>query len=326
MALLQVSAVSKEEGNATILQDISFSQQSFQKIAIAGASGSGKSTLLKIIAGLIQPDHGEVWFENTRVKGPNEKLTPGQPEIAYLSQHFELRNNYRVEEILDYANTFTIEKADALYRLCRIDHLLKRRTDQLSGGEKQRIAMARLLSSAPKLLLLDEPFSNLDLIHSNLLREVIQDISERLAITCILVSHNPADLLSWADDVFIMQSGRIIQRGSPQQVYYHPVNTYVAELLGAYNVIWDEQIKSRLGFSADEHQQQDLILRPESFELNGNTVSGLNGTLNRIYFRGGYYEVEILLPTQKLLVRSEKKPAGVIGDDVFVSIKNGASY
>ncbi|HRP32210.1 MAG TPA: ABC transporter ATP-binding protein [Agriterribacter sp.] len=323
MALLQVSAVSKEEGNATILQDISFSQQSLQKIAIAGASGSGKSTLLKIIAGLIQPDHGEVWFENTRVKGPNEKLTPGQPEIAYLSQHFELRNNYRVEEILDYANTFTIKKADALYRLCRIDHLLKRRTDQLSGGEKQRIALARLLSSAPKLLLLDEPFSNLDLVHSNLLREVIQDISERLGITCILVSHNPADLLSWADDVFIVQSGRIIQRGSPQQVYYHPENTYVAELLGAYNVIWDEQIKSRLGFSADEHKQQDLILRPESFELNGNTVSGLNGTLNRIYFRGGYYEVEILLPTQKLLVRSEKKPAGVIGDDVFVSIKNG---
>lgn len=326
MALLQVSAVSKEEGNATILQDISFSQQSLQKIAIAGASGSGKSTLLKIIAGLIQPDHGEVWFENTRVKGPNEKLAPGQPGIAYLSQHFELRNNYRVEEILDYANTFTIEKADALYRLCRIDHLLKRRTDQLSGGEKQRIALARLLSSAPKLLLLDEPFSNLDLIHSNLLREVIQDISERLGINCILVSHNPADLLSWADDVFIMQSGRIIQRGSPQQVYYHPANTYVAELLGAYNVIWDEQIKSRLGFSADEHKQQDLILRPESFELNGNTVSGLNGTLNRIYFRGGYYEVEILLPTQKLLVRSEKKPAGVIGDDVFVSIKNRESY
>jgi iron(III) transport system ATP-binding protein len=155
---------------------ISFTQQKARKLAIAGETGSGKSTLLKMIAGLAQPAEGEIRFRGERVLGPQERLVPGQPGIAYLSQHFELWNNYRVEEILSYANDLSVEAAAALYAICRIDHLLARRTDQLSGGERQRIALARLLVRPPRLLLLDEPFSNLDHIHKSLLKTVIRDI------------------------------------------------------------------------------------------------------------------------------------------------------
>ena len=134
MALLKVSAISKQQGTQAVLQEISFTQKKFQKLAIVGESGSGKSTLLKIIGGLVQPDAGEVLFENIRVEGPNERLIPGHPKMAYLSQHFELRNNYRVEEILEYANTLPENEAQTLYEICHIRHLLKRKTDQVSGG------------------------------------------------------------------------------------------------------------------------------------------------------------------------------------------------
>src|SRR5205807_866641 len=143
MSFLHVSGVCRQEQGTYLLKDISFIQQEYQKLAIAGATGSGKTTLLKVIAGLTQPQDGEVLFKGTRIKGPEEKLMPGHPDIAYLSQHFELRNHYRVEEILQMANQLEDETADSIYKVCRIDHLLKRWTHQLSGGERQRIALAR---------------------------------------------------------------------------------------------------------------------------------------------------------------------------------------
>ncbi|MBD0295148.1 MAG: ATP-binding cassette domain-containing protein, partial [Flavisolibacter sp.] len=160
MSLLQVSNISRQEEGIYVLKNISFGQHPFQNIAIAGATGSGKTTLLKTIAGLVQPTQGTVWFEDERVEGPDEKLLPGHPRIAYLSQHFELLHHYRVEEIIQMANQLSDEEAYVICEVCRISNLVKRWTHQLSGGEKQRIALARLLVSSPRLLLLDEPFSN----------------------------------------------------------------------------------------------------------------------------------------------------------------------
>lgn len=319
MVLLKVSEIRKQEGNDCVLQRISFSQQQLQKIAIAGASGSGKSTLLKIIAGLIQTDSGEVWFDNKRVEGPNEKLIPGQHEIAYLSQHFELRNNYRVEEMLDYANVLSAERANELYDLCRIGHLLKRRTDQLSGGEKQRIALARLLGTSPKLLLLDEPFSNLDLMHKNILKAVIHDIGERLNITCTLVSHDPGDTLPWADNIFIMKDGEIIQSGSPVEIYQRPVSEYAAALFGKYNIISQYQARAFLKLAAIETNEKSIFIRPEHCKIVADGEPSLKGKVNAVNFFGSYYETEIMLSENIITVKTECYPPS-IGDTVYVSL------
>ncbi|HEY6505584.1 MAG TPA: ATP-binding cassette domain-containing protein, partial [Chitinophagaceae bacterium] len=167
MFFLKVNDTSRQEKEIFSVKNVSFSQRSFEKIAIAGETGSGKTTLLKMIAGLIQPTAGEILFENKKVIGPNDQLIPGHPAIAYLSQHFELLNNYWVHEILEMANKLNENEATGIFRVCQVEHLLNRRTNQLSGGEKQRIALARLLITSPRLLLLDEPFSNLDIIHKN---------------------------------------------------------------------------------------------------------------------------------------------------------------
>jgi ABC-type sugar transport system ATPase subunit len=236
MDFLQVAGISKQKDSVTVLTGIHFVQQRFQKLAVAGETGSGKSTLLKIIAGLEQADSGQVLFEGKKVIGPLETLIPGHPGIAYLSQHFELRNNYRVEELLEYANQLSEQDAQKLFAVCRISHLLKRKVDQVSGGEKQRIALARLLVGSPKLLLLDEPFSNLDPGHKRMLKSVLNDIGERLQITCILTSHDPMDSLSWADEILVMQNGQLIQQGSPLEIYHNPSNEYIAGLFGSYNL------------------------------------------------------------------------------------------
>lgn len=325
MNLLTVTGISKQIDNDFSLEGIDFSQSPSQKIAIAGETGSGKSTLLKIIAGLVQPDSGTVFFEGKRVKGPNEELVPGHPRIAYLSQHFELRTNYRVEEVLEYANKLTKQEAQTLYKVCRIDHLLKRRTDQLSGGEKQRIALARLLTTSPGLLLLDEPFSNLDMIHKQILKSVIRDIGEKLNISCIMVSHDPLDTLSWADEILVMKRGRIIQKGTPKEVYSKPVNEYAAALLGKYNLLSKRQSEALTGSPEKEMTGKKILVRPEQFIVSKEPVSPFKGTVNHVAFPGGYYELQVLFMDAPLTIITSQ-PTFVKGDTVYLSINTEAVW
>ncbi len=301
MDLLTVAGISKWQEGALILDDISFRIPSLHKIAIAGETGSGKSTLLKIMSGFMQPDEGEILFEGRHVDGPLERLIPGHPQIAYLSQQFELRNHYRVEEVLEYANELPGHEAERLYSLCRIDHLLKRWTSQLSGGERQRIALARLLVGAPRLLLLDEPFSNLDLIHKTILKSVIRDIGEQLSITCLLVSHDPLDTLSWADELIILKDGKIVQQNTPETIYQSPVNEYVAGLLGSYYLV-GEAVSAFTPWTADLPAGKRLFLRPEDIMPGSDPANGVVATVRQVFFSGSFYQYEIITGDQVFVV------------------------
>ena len=318
MSMLQVKGVVKELQGVKVVDDVSFAQEYKQKLAIAGETGSGKSTLLKMICGWVQPDAGEMFFNGKRIIGPEDQLLPGHPGIAYLSQHFELRNHYRVHELLEMAVQVEQEAADKIFEVCRISHLLRRRTDQLSGGEKQRIATARLLIAAPKLLLLDEPYSNLDMVHRNILKDVINDIGEELNITCLLISHDPIDILSWAETILVMKAGKIVQEGTPLSLYRLPQNEYVAGLFGKYNYLSPKQLQLFYNHSSQQSNNTSIFVRPEQFSIHFNG-QGVPGKVLRIGFLGSSYDVDILMDGFEITVKVPFINLQV-GDTVFVHL------
>jgi ABC-type sulfate/molybdate transport systems ATPase subunit len=260
--LLKVNQLNKATEFGKVLSKVSLEIKQNENVVIAGETGSGKSTLLRIIAGLEQPDSGTVTLNDELVKGPADNLVPGHPEIACLSQHFELPKFLRVAQVLEYASNLSDTKRQRIISVCKIKHLLARKTDQLSGGEKQRIAIARLLLTHPQVLLLDEPYSHLDTGLKATLKEVVAQISTKLGVTCVLVSHHPEDTLPWAHRVIVLKKGFIVQHGSPHEIYRHPKNEYVARLFGEYNLI-DASLARLLGKS----NLNDKFLRPEQLQL-----------------------------------------------------------
>ena len=312
--LLKIHDVSRGNGSDFALSNINFSLERNGRVALAGETGSGKSTLLKIIGGLLDADSGEVIFRNRNVVGPSQKLVPGHPEIAYLSQHFDLPKFLRVEQVLAYANSLSRKQADEIYSICRIGHLLKRKTDELSGGERQRIAIARLLITKPKLLLLDEPYSNLDSVLKNILKQVIQEIGLKLNLSIILVSHDPADTLSWADQIMVLKDGNILQVGTPKDIYENPVNEYVAGLFGSYMLLSPVALKV-LGITS----KTTRIIRPENIEVFKTKAKVNTGKILSIVYFGTHYEIEIKAGKWKLLANA-KENQFVIGDKVKVRI------
>ncbi len=317
MSLLSVSNLYFEGlPNNFALRDISFTQDKFQKIALIGESGCGKSTLLKIIAGFIQPNRGKIIFDNIKVKGPDWQLVAGQKGIAYLSQHFELRNNYRMEELLMYTNELSDAEAADLYKICRIDHLMKRNSYQLSGGEKQRLALARLLVSKPSLLILDEPYSNLDLIHKNILKSVVENVCTKFEITCILTSHDPNDVLPWADEILVLQQGEIIQKGTAKEVYKNPVNEYCAALLGCYNILSKKGISLlNIGF-----KNNFACFRPNDFKIVVNKNNSIKVTITAVKYMGSHYELTVEYIQIKIILNSSIEFK--IGEEIFIQIGN----
>ncbi len=320
MAFLAVSGIIKRGEGSLILDTISFSQRKRENIAVIGETGSGKSTLLKIIAGLVQSDKGTVVFGNAVVEGPSNTLVAGHPEICYLSQDFDLPKVLTVEQILRYANKLSAEDANFVYRVCLIDHLLKRKSDELSGGERQRIAMARLLTSSPRLMLLDEAFSNLDRAHKITMKKILEEIGQKLKISFILISHDPEDILSWAHKIIVLKDGRIVQKGTPEKIYAQPHNEYTAGLLGTFTAI-DPNVGPFSGIRSLKTTRKKILLRGEQFKLGSRRKNAIQGKVIQVRFLGSYYEVEINCSGTIVIARTQTC-AVAAGDSVYVSIHN----
>ncbi|MBX2916384.1 MAG: ABC transporter ATP-binding protein [Cyclobacteriaceae bacterium] len=303
--LLKVNHLTKTAEFGKVLSNVSFELKQNEHLVIAGETGSGKSTLLKIIAGLEQPDNGNVSLNDELVRGPADNLVPGHPEIAYLSQHFELPKFLRVEQVLEYASNVTDAYRQRIISICKIKHLLLRKTDQLSGGEKQRIAIARLLLTHPQLLLLDEPYSHLDTGLKAILKEVVNQISTRLGVTCILVSHHAEDTLPWAHRILVMKKGVMVQQGKPQELYHQPKNEYVACLFGEYNVV-DAGLARLLGKS----NLKGKFLRPEQLQLTKKKTG--RWVVSGVAYYGSYYLITVTYKNKMIKVSSVRN--WVIGE------------
>lgn len=239
----------------TALRNLSFSAKKGQILAIIGESGSGKSTLLKLIYGLLGPQSGDIRFEGYRIPDPAEKLIPGHEDMRMVTQGFDDLNTYasvwdNVSSQLSNNNLIAKERlTKRILKSLRLLHLQHQRVFDLSGGEKQRVAIATALINQPKVLLLDEPFNQVDAAFREMLQEDILEIVKNTGLTVIMVSHDPTEVLALADQLLIIRKGAKVAQGHPRTLFERPPNPYVASLLAQANVL-SPQEAAVLGISS----------------------------------------------------------------------------
>ena len=246
MTELVVSNVQKWLGGLQILKGASFTAQRGSIVALLGASGSGKTTLLRCVAGLEQPEIGQIVIGGKTVLDGEMKLAlpPEQRNIGLVFQSYALWPHRTVKENVGYGLKLRnvvqadIEKrVQAILERMGLGHLADRFPSQLSGGQQQRVAICRALVYEPRVLLLDEPLSNLDAKLREEARYWIRKLILDLEICAILVTHDQSEALAAADNILLLQDGRIVQQGGPQEIYSNPNSFYSADFLGANNVV-----------------------------------------------------------------------------------------
>lgn len=284
------------------ISNITFDIKRGDIVAVIGESGSGKSTLLKAIFGLLKVDEGEVLFNGKRVLGPHEQLIPGHKEMKIVTQDFSLNIYAKVYDNIAsvLSNTDVRSKEEKTIKMMQhlhIEHLRNKKITELSGGEQQRVAIAKALVTDTKLLLLDEPFSQVDALLKNQLRADIKRIAAETGVTVIIVSHDPADGLFLADVLLLIKDGKLIQKGKPSFVYNHPEHIYTAQLLGNA-VVLNAADAQKLGIAAKE---KSVVFYPEWVDLKGGWNSK-RYEVKDVYYKG-FYE-ELLLERNGVTIRA----------------------
>ena len=310
--MLTVKNISKTYPNleTPAAEGVSFTLGQKKILSIFGKSGSGKTTLLKIIAGLLQPDIGSVSLSGEVIKGPEEKLVPGHEEIKVVFQDFQLKHKMTVRENIDYT-LLAYEKVYRNYRLqkvlsmCLLNDIENQFIEELSGGQKQRVAIARALSNEPQLLLMDEPFSNLDLIAKSQLRKAIKNIISESKSSVIFVSHDPEEVLAISDEIIILDRGKVIQCGSPVDIYTKPMNLTVAEMFSKLNKI------SKDGSA--------FYYRPETFQIT-KEKSDFQGEVVDTHYFGKYQLLTINLNNGDQVVLFDYEHSSKTGDKIGIRI------
>jgi len=235
--VLELDGVGKTYGNEQVIEDLSLSVSDGEILTLLGPSGCGKTTTLRLIAGLERPDGGVVSLDGSSVAGDGEFVAPERRGVGVVFQEFALFPHMTAEENIAFGLKDRPEdereaRVDEMLDLVGLDAHRESRPDELSGGQQQRVALARSLAPEPEMLLLDEPFSNLDVDLRVEMREEVRSILKEAGVTAISVTHDQEEALSISDRVAVMNDGRIEQVDRPEQVFQHPESRFVAGFLG----------------------------------------------------------------------------------------------
>lgn len=229
-----------------LFENFSLSVPAGKIVALVGESGCGKSTLLSLIYGLFDWSSGNIIFDGRKLMGPKGNLFPGEAEMKLVAQNYDLMPYATVGEIVGkfLSNVRLAEKKAKVLELLNIvgmEDYVNILPKKLSGGQQQRVAISRALSVTPKLLLLDEPFSNLDYSRKIKIREKLFNYVKRENVTLLISTHEIQEVMPWLDELVILQKGKLVQKGSPRDIYSNPQSPYVAELFGEVNTFTEEE-------------------------------------------------------------------------------------
>ncbi len=292
--MLEVDSISCAYHNSPVLEHISFELPQGEHLALLGESGSGKSTLLKAIYGKLNIQKGTIHWADKKVLGPNYNLIPGESYMKYVAQDLELMPYTTVSEnVGQHLSVFHQEEHHAriteLLEIIEMQDYAHVKVSNLSGGQKQRVAIAKALAQEPELLLLDEPFSNIDQFKKNTLRQSLFPYLKEKGITVINATHDPEDVLPFAGMGLIIKSGKKEDFGYIHDLYRHPKNLYVASLFGDANSIPLHFLDPN--FFIDK----PLIVYPH--ELAVAPQAPLVVSVRESFFKGGFYLIKAIHET-----------------------------
>lgn len=290
--MLELSKVYFSYNQNSILSDINIVLNQGTHAAVIGHSGCGKSTLLNLIYGLLQEDSGTITYNNQPLYGADYHLVPGHDMMKYVPQEYDLMPYTTVHDNVGEHLSIQLDHRDhriiELLQVVGMSDFKDRKVTTLSGGQKQRVAIAKALAQQPKVLLLDEPFSNIDNFRKNDLRRQLFAFLKQQDITCIVATHDRDDVLSYTDETIIMHQGRIIDHRSTIDCYNQPINYYCASLFNEVNQI---DINDSTG------NRTTRLWYPEQLWLSDD---GLSAQVTNCYFKGGYYLIEARYQDTKL--------------------------
>ncbi|MDS9469954.1 ABC transporter ATP-binding protein [Paracoccus sp. MBLB3053] len=335
---LHLEKISRRFGGRTVLSDISLTLPAGRISCLLGESGCGKSTLLRIISGVDRPDGGNILMNGNEIVGPNRFVEPESRRIGFMFQDYALFPHLSVAENLAFGLR-ALSKADQLRRVREIAdrigilHLLDRFPYSLSGGEQQRVALARALAPEPAILLMDEPFSNLDQGLRERVRKETVDILRKLGMTAIIVTHDPQEALAVGDMIVLMRRGQIEQTGSPFDIYDRPISSYAAEFMGPCNRlagIWSGgSVETPIGrfpalLSLPEGSLVLACIRPQALSI-GPDGEGISARIVGKTFMGESEQIDISVHplAEPLRMHSHERVPMAVGEKVSLLL-NGA--
>ena len=270
-------------------------------IALAGESGCGKSTLLNLIYGLLDWQSGEIIFDGTPIYGPKKNIVPGELNMKLVAQHYDLMPYATVaENVGKFISNINLEEKSAkvqeLLEVVGMQEFAETLPKYLSGGQQQRVSIARALSILPKLLLLDEPFSNLDFSRKIELRERLFNYVKEKNISLIISTHEIQEVIPWLDQIIVLQEGRLIQNDHPEETYNFPYNDYVARLFGEVNI-----------FSENEKKEWNLLKNNYYPNEIKTSETGEIADVLESRFAGNHFWNKLIFKNKTLIVYTEKK-------------------
>ncbi|MGF7032937.1 iron(III) transport system ATP-binding protein [Paenibacillus mucilaginosus] len=290
---VSVRGVTKSFGSHQALGGVSLDVDRGEFVCLLGPSGCGKTTLLRILAGLEAPDRGGVWLQDREVTG----LPPGERGIGMVFQSYALFPNLSAAENIAYGLKGRVPKKDIAERVREALELIglpsaaSRYPSELSGGQQQRVALARAVVTRPQLLLLDEPLSALDAKVRQKLRLELRSLQEELGLTTIMVTHDQEEALTMADRIILMNEARIVQAGTPQEVYERPASPFTADFIGAVNFF------PAARFRGGPDRGGLLAIRPEHIRIVGpgerTETAPIRCRVRHVEFRGPFYRAAV---------------------------------